>query len=96
MEVILTKAAGEEVIYQTNQDTSINNASDQTKKDTVIITDANRNQSGLIRQIIPEQYLGAIILCQGADNADIRLAIVDAVSTATGLGTNKISVLKLK
>ena len=68
----------------------------QTENNTVTLTDSNRNQSGLIRQIIPEKYQGAVILCQGADDPIIRLAIVDAVSKATGLGANKISVLKLK
>ena len=96
VEVVLTRAAGEEVVYQTNLDTNSGTTSTQTESSTVTITDSSRNQSGLIRQIIPEQYLGAIILCQGADDPIIRLAIVDAVSKATGLGANKISVLKLK
>ena len=96
VEVVLTKAEGEEVIYQTNQDTSNNDASNQMKSNTVTITDSDRNQSGLVRQINPERYRGAIILCQGADDPTVCLAIVDAVSKATGLGTNRISVLKLK
>ena len=96
VEVILTLEAGEEVVYQTNNDTSSSTASTQTENNTVTLTDSNRNQSGLIRQIIPEKYQGAVILCQGADDPIIRLAIVDAVSKATGLGANKISVLKLK
>lgn len=96
VEVILTRAAGEEVIYQTNKDRSVGNSAEQQKDSTVTITDSNRNQSGLIKQINPEKYLGAIVLCQGADEPAIRLVIVEAVSRITGLGANKISVLRMK
>lgn len=96
VEVVLTASAGEEVIYQTNNDSSTGDANTHEKSNTVTITDAQRNQTGLIRQVNPERYLGAIILCQGADDPGICLAIVDAVSKVTGLGSNKISVLKMK
>ena len=94
--VMLTESEGEEVVYQTNEnDNSAENTS-STKVDTVVITDADRNQSGLIRKVNPPSYLGAVIVCQGADNPTVHLAIVDAVSKVTGLGSNRISVLKMK
>lgn len=96
VKVILTMSAGEEVIYQTNEDTNENDSSIQKKIDTVTITDSSRNQAGLVRQINPERYEGAIVLCQGADDPRICLLIVEAISKATGLGANKISVLKMK
>ena len=96
VEVVLSASAGEEVIYQTNIDSSTGSASGHDKSNTVTITDADRNQAGLIRQVNPERYMGAIVLCQGADDPAVCLAIVDAVSKATGLGANKISVLKMK
>jgi stage III sporulation protein AG len=40
--------------------------------------------------------MGAVVIAQGADDPSIKLAIVDAVTKATGLGANKISVLKMK
>jgi stage III sporulation protein AG len=90
--VMLMEASGEEIIYQT--DTSA--ASDSTKIDTVMVTDAQRNQNGLIRKIIAPQYCGAIVVCSGADDPQIRLEIVEAVSRITGLGADRISVLKMK
>ena len=96
VEVVLTTAAGEEVVYQTNEDSSIGASTTHDKKNTVTVTDANRNQTGLIRQVNPARYMGAIVLCQGADDPSVCLAIVDAVSKATGLGANKISVLKME
>lgn len=96
VKVVLTAISGEEVIYQTNDDNSAGDNSTHIKSNTVTITDAERNQTGLIRQVNPERYQGAIILCQGADDPGICLAMVDAVSKATGLGSNKISVLKMQ
>lgn len=94
--VMLTVRYGSETIYQTDEDRTETDNSLSVQIDTVIITDSDRNESALITQINPPQYLGAIIICQGADNASVRLSIVDAVSKITGLGADKISVLKMK
>ena len=96
VKVLLTQASGEETVYQTNSNMSQNNDSHNSQTETVILTNADRSENGMIRQINPPTYLGAIIICEGADNASIRLAVVDAVSKATGLGADRISVLKMK
>lgn len=92
VEVLLTPLAGEETVYQTDEDLSANG----DRMETVIITDAQRAQHGLVKQVNPPVYLGAVVVCQGADRATVRLAIVEAVANATGLGADKISVLKMK
>lgn len=92
VQVMLSPATGEETYYQTDDD----RGADSDRSDTVIITDADRAQQGLVRKIDPPTYLGAIVVCQGADRATVRLAIVEAVSHVTGLGTDRISVLKMK
>lgn len=94
--VMLSQARGEEVLYQTDEDQTVSADTDSLRRDTVIITDENRVQSGLIRQTNPPAYLGAIVVCQGGDKPSVRLAIVEAVSNVTGLGADRISVLKMK
>ena len=94
-QVLLTIRQGEQIIYQTDTDSAVSEQSNDSRTQTVTVTDADRNQSGLIRQINPPVYLGAVVLCQGADDPVVCLAIVDAVSKATGLGANQISVLKM-
>ena len=94
-QVLLTIRQGEQIVYQTDEDTTASEQSNDSRTQTVTITDGDRNQSGLIRQINPPIYLGAVVLCQGADDPVVCLAIVDAVSKATGLGANQISVLKM-
>ena len=96
VKVLLTEATGEEIYYQTNDNNNTGENTNSKNADTVIITDAQRNQSGLIRQINPPAYQGAVVVCQGADNPTVQLAIVDAVSKVTGLGANRISVFKMK
>ncbi len=96
VEVMLTIKEGEQTVYQTDTKTSQADSSESTASDTVIISDKNRTQSALIRQVYGPKYQGAIILCSGANDPTVRLAIVDAVSKITGLGADKISVLELK
>ena len=96
VQVMLTIAQGEETIYQTNDSHTNENQSLKENKDTVTITDAERNQEGLVRQKNPPRYMGAIIVCQGADNPVVRYAITEAVAKITGLKLNQISVLKMK
>ena len=96
VQVLLTVASGEETLYQTDIKQSQTEENSNSQIDTVTITDQDRNEQGLIRQIISPIYRGAIIVCQGADSANVRLAIVDAVSKVTGLNSDRISVLKMK
>lgn len=95
VEVMLTIAYGEKTIYQQDQDFS-GGENGSSRIETVIITDSNRTENGLIQQINPPVYQGAIIVCQGADSVSVRLNIIEAVSKITGLGTDRISVLKMK
>lgn len=92
VEVLLTQAAGEQTLYQTDEDLS----PDDIRRETVLITNSDREETGLIKQINPPVYQGAIVLCQGADNANIRLSIVEAVMSVTGLTSDCITVLKMK
>ena len=96
VQVMLTIKAGESTRYQIDEDHTVSDDSSSIRKETVIVTDSQRNESPLVIQIIPPEYLGAVIVCQGAENAAVRLAVVEAVSKATGLGADRISVLKMK
>ena len=94
--VLLTEAVGQQTIYQTDQNRRKTLDAEELQKDTVILTESDRSGSGLISRIDPPKFLGAVVLCQGADKATVRFAVVEAVATATGLGADKISVCKMK
>lgn len=92
VKLLLTIAAGEQTLYQIDK---TEDAAGRINSETVIITDADRNQQGLVQKTLAPEYRGAVVLCQGAGDANVRLAIVEAVSDATGLSTDRISVLKM-
>lgn len=96
VKVLLTISAGEETVYQVDESISTSDSGSTIQKETVIITGADRQQQPLISYIKPATYLGAIIVCQGADQPSVKLAVVDAVSKITGLSSDKISVVKMK
>ena len=96
VKVLLTEAQGERTIYQTDSSYSQGENNTDTRTQTILITDSQRNENGLVHQKNPPTYLGAIVLTQGADDPVVKLAIVDAVSNVTGLGADKISVLKMQ
>lgn len=84
VQVMLTVQTGEVTVYQYDDD------------GTVIITGEDRVQSGLIEKVESAQYRGAVIVCQGADSPQVRLSVIEAVSNATGLSSDRITVLKMK
>ena len=86
VKVLLTEEQGGEVLYQTEGEDG----------KTVLISGADRSESGLVRTTQPPSYRGAVVVCRGADSAAVRLAVVEAVANATGLGTDRITVLKMK
>ena len=90
--VLLTEETGRENVYQTDIQTD----TDRRSEDTVLVEDASRTENGLIRRTLEPTYRGAVILCQGADQPSVRLAIVEAVRCVTGLGADRISVLNMK
>lgn len=96
VQVLLTESVGKQTIYEIQQEERKDTESLELRSEVIILKGADGGEYGLVSRIDPPQYLGAVVLCHGADSARIRLAIVDAVSAATGLGADKISVWKMK
>jgi len=94
--VMLAVSQGERIIYQTDSNYSQSENNTDTRTQTILITDSQRNETGLVHQKNPPTYQGAIILAQGADDPSVRLAIVEAVSDVTDLGADRISVFKMQ
>ena len=94
--VLLTQAAGEETVYQTDENSSVQENGNSIHQQTVLVSGTGREEIGLVKKVKAPTYLGAVVVCQGADNASVRLAIVEAVRSATGLSSDRISVLKMK
>lgn len=89
-QVLLTEASGSNTIYQMDA------GQNQGNLDTVVVMDGNRQETGLVKQILPPAYRGAIVVCQGAASANVRLSVINAVKSVTGLSSDCITVLEMK
>lgn len=88
VEVMLSLQTGTEFEFQSDTDT------DRTQ--TVFAQQTPNAKSPVIRKSYYPVYRGAVIVCEGADSAAVRLRIIDAVCSLTGLGSDKVSVIKMK
>ena len=89
VDVMLTLETGSRNIYQTD-------TSDGIGWDTVIVNGNDRGQEGLVTNVEGPRYRGAVVVCQGGDDPRVKLAVVEAVCNATGLGADRVTVLKMK
>ena len=96
VEVMVTQSRGPETVYQTNEDSSGGSGSQSVRVETVIIQNPDRGECALVRRTDPPAYLGAVVVCQGADRPAVQLQVIEAVAAVTGIGTDRIRVLKMK
>ena len=74
---------------------TVQNNGNQVKTSHVILSDGSGGEVTVTTREDAPIFRGAVILCQGADNAAVRLAVTQAVSALTGLRTDAIAVLRL-
>ena len=50
------------------------------------------NQDVVSLQTVARQFRGALVVCPGGGDPQVRLRLIEAVSALTGLGANRVSV----
>ena len=93
--VMITEQSGARTHYQTDESGSEDGDSSTHDSRTVLVSNGS-SELGLVASVSPPVYLGAVVVCQGADDPAVRLAVSQAVSAVTGITTDRISVLKMK
>lgn len=66
----------------------------QNSTTTVTVGRGSGSQEVVPIQTVAPQFRGALVVCPGGDDPQVRLAVMEAVSALTGLGSNHISVCK--
>lgn len=67
--------------------------SDGSGTNTVVtIGRGSGNQEVVPLQTVAPQFRGALVVCPGGGDAQVRLKLIEAVSALTGLGADRISV----
>lgn len=94
VEVMLTLHSGGERILA--QDSSLRysgsaQAPDSYERSSQPVTDAG---GVVVTQEKYPQYRGALVVCEGGGNDAVRFQVISAVSALTGLGSDRIAVVK--
>lgn len=71
--------------------------SSRLERSTVILSGGTgAGETPVVLQEVMPSYQGALVVCEGGDNAKVKLKLLEAVAALTGLGTDKITICKGK
>ncbi len=101
--VVLTLKSGAEQILATDESSSSSARGEgesaensmETKSTTVIVSAGSSVENPVTLKTLYPEYLGALVVCAGADNPTVKYQLIQAVAGLTGLGTDKIVVTKM-
>lgn len=100
VQVMLTLEGSGTTTYQ--MDVQYSSAADgestqhSEERKTVILSTGSAYDEAAVVAVTYPAFQGALIICQGADSAAVRYQLVQAVAALTGLGADRITVVKMK
>ncbi|MGI6578364.1 MAG: hypothetical protein ACOX1Q_10220 [Eubacteriales bacterium] len=96
-EVVLTLDSSIETIYQTDVNSQSSVSQDNTENrlitETVVISMGSGSEQAIIQKKIYPEYRGALVICENAESASVKLRVINAMRALTGLSSDKITVL---
>lgn len=95
VDVMLTLAYGSRTEYHADVQLSSDTGGSNEERKTVILSEGSAYDKAAVSAVRYPQFQGALIVCEGADSASVRLDILNAVSALTGLGADRITVVKM-
>lgn len=107
VEVLINYSESSEIVPMYNENTKTSNTAEtdtsggtrtiqETDSQKEIIYEENDGEKTPITQKVVEPKIeGAIITAKGANNADVKSSIIQAVEAVTGLATHKIQVFEM-
>lgn len=60
----------------------------------VLLDGGDPGRRPVVTRMAYPTYRGALVVCQGGDRADVKLAVTEAVSALTGLSSDRVTVAK--
>ena len=91
--VTLTVKSGMEQVLAADRTTSVTERGNSVEERTVVVNNGS-GQEAVVRLERYPVFQGALVVSQGADRAEVRLVLTQAVSALTGLGADRITVCK--
>jgi len=92
--VMLTLRKGTGYEYLSDMTTEVRSDGEKKETQMVFASGSGGDSPVLIGTTYPE-YQGAVVVCEGGDRPSVRLAVIDAVSSLTGLSASQIAVIKM-
>ena len=99
VEVMLTLKSGSRWVYAYNENKNMSQNQETQNADTsrdMVLTGSSGSQQPVVVQVDKPCYMGALIVCDGAADSSVRLDITNAVSSLTGISSDKIVISKMK
>ena len=96
VDLLLTLRTSGASVYQTDTRTVTSGSGTTEECQTVFGQTSGSGKEPVVQTTLAPQYQGALVVCDGADRASVWLAVVQAVTSLTGLGSNQIAVVKMK
>lgn len=87
-EVVLTLQAGSRQILAEDTD----HRGDSIQNSTLILSAGSGTEKTVVTQVIAPVFQGALVVCDGGGEAQVRLEVLHAVSALTGLRADRISI----
>lgn len=78
-----------------SDETSRQDGEEQERENQTVLVKQGSNEAALTVTKEFPTFRGAVVLCQGAQDPKVTLGIKEAISSLTGLGMDKITVLKM-
>lgn len=92
--VMLTLKSGNALQLAEDKDYSERETEKKQGSQVVKLNRGSGTQEVVITNEIYPTFLGAVVVCDGANDPAVRLTVTEAVSVLTGLSSDKISVAK--
>lgn len=67
---------------------------DYTRRSETVLVDGSGGDEAVVVRTVCPTYRGALVVCEGGDRAEVRLAVTEAVAALTGLSTDRVTVAK--
>lgn len=105
--VMVTLESGSKSVYAVDEKIDDNNDSsksdDDYKRDSnykretehILVNSKNKEDGGLIIEVLQPKVRGVAVVCEGADKATVREDITDTVTAVLDIDTNRVSIQKM-
>lgn len=67
---------------------------DYLRRSETVLVDSGDGDGTVVTRVLYPTYRGALVVCQGGDRAEVKLAVTEAVAALTGLSADRITVAK--